>query len=213
MVARWAAAGRKTAAVSSRRGLPWTFRVMRGRDVNAVSLPGGFIYATEGLLRFVESDDELAFVAAHEVGHVAARHHVTMIERYFAASIIIQLLLGVDPTAGQIADIVSFFLTRGFSREHEFQADRLGVLYTHQAGYDAAAGLPFMRRLRDAEGRDPSQFEVLFRTHPALADRIVRVREQLLQLGYKVSATPPALAQRDRGAGQPPAPRSHPVAA
>lgn len=188
LMARVAAAGRRVAAVSDRRGVPYTFKVMRGRAVNAVSLPGGFIYATEGLLRFVQSDHELAFVMAHEVGHVAARHHVAIIERHFWLAIVARLLTGSDPTSGQIADLVRFFLTTGFSREAEFEADHLGVTYAHRAGYDASAGLMFMQRLRAAEGRDPSQFEVLFRTHPGLADRIQRVRERLRALGYRVAA-------------------------
>jgi predicted Zn-dependent protease len=190
LAARVVAAGRRVAAVSSRRDLTYTFKVLRGREVNAVSLPGGFIYATEGLLRFVQSDHELAFVMAHEVGHVAARHHVAIIERHFWLAVVARLLTGGDPSAGQIADILRFFLTRGFSREAEFEADDLGVTYAHRAGYDAAAGLVFMQRLRAAEGRDPSQFEVLFRTHPGLVDRMQRVRERLRALGYRVAAAP-----------------------
>ena len=101
--------GRRVAAASARPGLPWTFKVMKGKDVNAVSLPGGFIYTTEGLMRFVRSDDELAFILGHEVGHVSARHHVTMIERYYFMSIVIQIVLGGNPSATQIADLVQFF--------------------------------------------------------------------------------------------------------
>jgi predicted Zn-dependent protease len=188
LVARVVTAGRRIAAVSDRRDLPYAFKVLRGREVNAISLPGGFIYATEGLLRFVQSDDELAFVMAHEVGHVAARHHVTILERHFALALLARLLTGGDPSASQIADIARFFVTRGFSREFEFEADRRGVTYAHRAGYDAAAGLVFMQRLRAAEGRDPSQFEVLFRTHPGLVDRMQRVREHLRRLGYRIAA-------------------------
>ena len=184
--ARLAGIGRRLAAVSTRPGLPWTFKIMRGRDVNAVSLPGGFIYATEGMMRFVQSDDELAFVMGHEVGHVSARHHVAMIERQYFYVIVARVLFGGDPTTSQIADIARFFLTRGFSRENEFEADRLGVSFAHRARFDAGAGLVFMQRLHAAEGRDPSQFETIFRTHPALGDRIVRVREQLRGLGYRV---------------------------
>ncbi len=184
--ARLAGIGRRVAAVSDRPGLPWTFKVLRSRDVNAISLPGGFIYATEGMLRFVQSDHELAFVMAHEVGHVSARHHVAMIERHYFYVIVVRVLFGGDPTSSQIADIVRFFLTRGFSRENEFDADRLAVTFAHRARFDAAAGLTFMQRLRAAEGRDPNQFETLFRTHPALSDRIVRVREHLRGLGYRV---------------------------
>jgi predicted Zn-dependent protease len=186
--ARVTAVGERIAARSARPGLLYTFKVLRVRDVNAISLPGGFIYATEGLLRFVESDDELAFVLGHEIGHVAARHHVQLLERHFFLALVAQLLVGGDPSAAQVAALVRFLVQRGFSREFEFEADRLAVAYTHRAGFDAPAALGFMRRLRAAEGRDPSQFEVLFRTHPGLADRIERVRRELRQLGYEVGA-------------------------
>ncbi len=187
LAARVAGVGQRVAAVSDRRGLPYAFKVLRGREVNAVSLPGGFIYATEGLVRFVRSDAELAFVMAHEVGHVAARHHVTMIERHFLFGLIASLLLGGDTTAAQIAEIVRFFLSRGFSREFEFEADRLAVSYAHRAGYDASAALGFMRRLRASGEADPGRYEVLLRTHPGLTDRMVRVSEHLRKLGYRAA--------------------------
>lgn len=190
LTARLVGVGHRVAAASDRRNLPYTFKVLRGREVNAISLPGGFIYATLGLMRFVESDAELAFVMAHEVGHVAARHHVALIERQFYMGLVVQLLLGRNATAAQIGDIVRFLLTQGFSRENEFEADRLGVTYAHRAGIDASAGLRFMQRLHAAEGRDPGQVEVLLRTHPALGDRMKRVREQLRTLGYHVAIDP-----------------------
>jgi len=175
--------GRRVATVSGRRDLPWTFKVLNSRDVNAISLPGGLIYVTRGMMSFIRSDEELAFVLGHEVGHVDRRHHVRMIERSFFFQIVIALLLGNNPDAAQVANFARFLITRGFSREFEFEADRTGVGFTHRAGFNAAAGLNFMERLRSAEGRDPNQFELLFRTHPALNDRIIRVREQLRELG------------------------------
>lgn len=187
--ARFDGIGRRIAQVSGRRDVLYTFRVLRSREVNAISLPGGFIYATEGLMRFVGSDAELAFVAGHEVGHVAAYHHVTMIERHLLFGLLARLLLGGEGTAAQVGGIVRFLLARGFSRENEYEADRLGFAYTHRAGYDASAGLRFLERLRAAEGRDPGQVEVLLRTHPALSDRIARAREELRMLGYRL---PPA---------------------
>lgn len=180
--------GRRLAAISGRPSLPWTFRVLATSQVNAISLPGGFIYVTRGMLSFVRSPDELAFVLGHEVGHVARRHHVAIIQRDFFFTIVISLILGRDPTAAHIGNLVGALLARGFSREAEFEADAAGVTLAHRAGYDASAGLSFMARLREVEGRDPSQVEVLFRTHPALADRITRVRLLLRQLGYRVAA-------------------------
>lgn len=179
--------GLRVTALSERRELPWTFKILNTSEANAISLPGGFVYLTRGMLSFLRSEDEVAFVLAHEVGHVSKRHHVQLIERNFFFSIVISLLFGRDPTAAQVANFARFLVTRGFSREFEFEADRLGVGYTHRAEFKAAAGLGFMERLRAAQGRDPSQFEVLFRTHPALAERIVRVRTQLRGLGYRVS--------------------------
>lgn len=67
-VSKLATIGRRLAAVSSRRDLPWTFKVLNASDVNAISLPGGVIYVTRGMMNFVRSDDELAFVLGHEVG-------------------------------------------------------------------------------------------------------------------------------------------------
>jgi predicted Zn-dependent protease len=198
LAARMAAVGGRVAAVSDRRGVPYTFKVVRGSRVNAVSLPGGFIYATEGLMGFVASDAELAFVLGHEVGHVAARHHVTLLERHVLLGLLGRLLLGGDRMAVRLAEIARVLITRGFSREHEFEADRLAVLYTHRAGFDASAGLQFMHRLRAAEGRDPDRFEVLLRTHPALVDRIVRVRDRLRELGYRVTSTRPRVLAAGR---------------
>lgn len=180
--------GQRLAAISSRPALPWRFRVLNTSQVNAISLPGGFIYVTRGMMSFVRSTDELAFVLAHEVGHVTERHHVALIQRDFFFTIVISLLFGRDPGNAQIANLVGALLSRGFSREAEFDADDAGVALTHRARFNAASGLPFMERLRAAEGRDPSSVEVLFRTHPALSERIVRVRLLLQRLGYRVAS-------------------------
>jgi predicted Zn-dependent protease len=184
--ARLRTVGRRVAAVSARRNLPYTFKVVRGRDVNAISLPGGFVYATEALMRFVESDAELAFVMGHEVAHVSARHHVAMLERQMVLGLLSRLLLGTDSNIAQLGQVARALVARGYSRENEYEADRIGIGYAHRAGFDASAALSFLTRLRAAEGRDPDRFEVLLRTHPALLDRIQRVRDELRALGYRV---------------------------
>ncbi|MDR7419920.1 MAG: M48 family metalloprotease [Armatimonadota bacterium] len=188
--ARLRAIGRRVATVSSRRSVPYTFKVIRGRDVNAISLPGGFIYATEALMRFVASDAELAFVMGHEVAHVAARHHVALLERELLLGLLSRLLLGPESNIAQLGQIARALVARGYSRENEYEADRVGIGYAHRAGFDASAALDFMMRLRAAEGRDPDRFEVLLRTHPALLDRIQRARDELRALGYRVPARP-----------------------
>jgi predicted Zn-dependent protease len=180
--------GRRLTALSDRPQLPWTFQVLHTDTINAISLPGGFIYVTRGMLRFVRSPDELAFVLGHEVAHVERRHHVALLEREFFFTLVLQLLFGGSPSTAQIAGFVRVLVNRGFSREAEFEADRVGTTLTHRAGFNAGAGLAFMERMRAAEGRDPSQVEVFFSTHPGMADRLTRVRELLRRLGYRVAA-------------------------
>ncbi len=182
------AVGLRLAKVSDRPTLPWKFKILNTREVNAISLPGGLIYITKGMMDFLQYEDELAFVLGHEVGHVSRRHHVQLLERVFYFDLIVQLLFGSQPRVAEVAEMANVLLTQGFSRDLEFEADHFGVLYAHKAGFNAGSALGFMERLRRAEGRDPSQFEVFFRTHPALVDRIGRVRNQLRELGYRISA-------------------------
>jgi len=174
---RVSAIGSSIAARSDRSRLPWRFRVLATREVNAIALPGGFIYVTAGMLRFTRSDDELAFVLSHEIAHVNQRHHVQMIERQFIFGALVALLTGNEGSTRQIAQLVRGLISRGYSRDHEFEADRVGIDLMRRAGHAPAGAVAFMERLRAAEGRDPSSFEVLFRTHPATGERLDRVRE------------------------------------
>lgn len=182
--------GMRLASISRRPTLPWTFRVLNTDEVNAISLPGGFIYVTRGMINFAQTPDELAFILGHEIGHVELRHHVALIQRDFFFSILLSLVLGRDPGTAQIGNFVHALLSRGFSRQAEFEADTAGVALTHKAGFNAAAGLAILERLRAAAGRDPTQVEVFFSTHPAPAERIIRMRKLLRQLGYRVAAAP-----------------------
>ena len=167
----------------------YRFFVVVDPEVNAFAAPGGNVYVHTGTLLAARNVGELAGVLAHEVGHVDERHHVALIQRDFFFTIAVALVLGRDPGTAQIGNLLGALLNRGFSREAEFGADVAGVRLAHRAGFNAVAGLAFMERLRATEGRDPSKVEVLFRTHPALADRIVRVRSLLRELGYRVAQT------------------------
>ncbi len=183
--------GLRLARVSDRPTLPWKFKILNTREVNAISLPGGLIYITKGMMDFLKYEDELAFVLGHEVGHVSRRHHVALLERYFYFDLLVQLLFGSQPRVAEVAEMANVLITQGFSRELEFEADHYGVIFAHKAGFNAGAAVGFMERLRRTEGRDPSQFEVFLRTHPAMADRIGRVRNQLRELGYRIAGWQP----------------------
>ena len=131
--------GAKIAATSERPDLNWTFTVLDDPVVNAMALPGGYIYVNRGILAHFNSEAELASVLGHEIGHVTARHSVEQMSRAQLA----QLGLGVAAIASeefrQYAGLASqglnvLFLK--FGRDDENQSDSLGLRYMTRAGYD-----------------------------------------------------------------------------
>jgi len=131
--------GEKMAAVSERPNLDWTFTVLDDPVVNAMALPGGFIYVNRGILALFNSEAELASVLGHEIGHVTARHSVEQMSRAQLA----QLGLGVAAIASEefrqyagLAGQGLGILFLKFGRDDENQSDELGLRYMTRAGYD-----------------------------------------------------------------------------
>lgn len=134
--------GAELAAKSERPGLPWTFRVLDDPTVNAFALPGGYVYVTRGLLAHLNSDDELAAVLGHEIGHVTARHSAVHLRKSSVARASVGLFRVVDPNLRHIGGIAAqtagLALLR-YSRVDEHEADNLGLRYVQRAGYDPTA--------------------------------------------------------------------------
>lgn len=174
--------GRRMAAVSGRSKLPWQFRVIRESSVNAFSVPG-YVYVHTGLLQAVGNDtDALAGVIAHEVGHVAAHHSKKQMEKSAVAG-----LLGALITRGNSRNMGWFNIAGNvvllkYSRDDEFEADRLAVGYLQRTGYDPRGMIRFFEKLQKQEGKS-SRVTGWFQTHPASGDRIARIRRQISQGG------------------------------
>ena len=173
--------GRKIAAVSDRRDISYSFAVIDEEEVNAFALPGGYIYVNKGLLEECKSDDELAGVLAHEIGHVVARHGIKRLQGIQAYSLLRILLVAAPQTneVGAAADTAFGQLLMGYSREDELLADRLGARYARRAGYDPHAMIDFLRTLREAGRRRPLRPKVYFRTHPYVSDRIRATKQEI----------------------------------
>jgi predicted Zn-dependent protease len=131
--------GEKIAATSERPDLNWTFTVLDDPVVNAMALPGGYIYVNRGILAHFNSEAELVSVLGHEIGHVTARHSVEQMSRAQLA----QLGLGVASIAGEkFSQLIGLagqgvgILFLKFSRDDENQSDSLGLRYMTRAGYD-----------------------------------------------------------------------------
>jgi len=176
--------GKKIAAVCDRRDIDYHFKVLQDDEVNAVSLPGGYIYVNSGLVEKVDNDDQLAGVLAHEVGHIVARHSIKKLQAMMSYNILRILTVAVPGGAGPVgsaADSAFAELLMGYSREDELLADELAARYMKLAGYNPQGMIDFLKKLQYIDRRKPLQPKNYFKTHPYVPDRIRVVKEALGQ--------------------------------
>jgi predicted Zn-dependent protease len=175
--------GHKIAAISERPDLPWTFRVIDDPTVNAFAVPGGFIYVTRGLMTHLTSEAQLVGVLGHEIGHVTARHSVQDMSKQQLAQIglgIGMILGGPQVQAlGQLAGAGLQVLFLKYSRDHENQADELGVRYMRRTGYDPAEMAAVMTMLDRSSQLSPESGKVpdWLSTHPSSPSRAQHILE------------------------------------
>ena len=173
--------GQRLLGAIQERTVPYTFKVVDSREVNAVSLPGGPVYVYRGLLNLVGSDDdELAAVMAHEIGHVEGRHAAKQISTQVQAKALIDIFLR-GGAAADIAGLASQLLNLRYSRDDEYDADSRALRYTYAAGFDPTGLVQFFRKLADLERSGGGAPEFL-RTHPLTTSRITRA-EEIIQSG------------------------------
>ena len=185
--------GQRLAEQSPRKDVTYQFHVVDMSEPNAFALPGGYVYVTRGLLVLVNSEDELAGVVGHEIGHVAARHSVQKISRQGPFAAVFGVVSGitglVSPLVGNIVGGVGEFaqslVFAPYSRSQETEADRVGQEMMARAGWDPAALSTFLNTLErdvalmDKKGpRKPSFFD----SHPAIPDRVAKTAEYAQEL-------------------------------
>jgi predicted Zn-dependent protease len=165
--------------------VPITVKVIESPSINAMTLPGGFMYVNTGLIKAAGSEAQLAAVLAHETGHVAARHWAAQqtkqtILQYAMIPLIFTpmsypVYLGISE--GLNFGIPLSFLK--FSRDDEAQADFLGVQYLWKAGYDPNAFLAMFGKVIEDARRQPGSVSGVFMDHPPTKDRIIKVQEEI----------------------------------
>jgi predicted Zn-dependent protease len=162
--------GQAMAATSELPDLPWTFKIIDDHTVNAFALPGGFIYFTRGILAHFNNDAELAGVMGHEIAHVTARHGTTQLSRMQIAQLGIGLAMVLEPELQRFAPLAGIgmqLLFLSYSRGHEHEADRLGVRYMTNLGYDPHAMIDVMETLRNvSEAAGAARLPEWLATHP-----------------------------------------------
>lgn len=176
MVAR---VGAKIAPVANRPDFQWEFKLIAENTINAFCLPGGKVAFYEGIMPVCATDDGVAVVMGHEIGHAIARHGGERITRGMIAeqgvAVIAQIIGGKNPTLVQASAValgagVQYGQVLPFERGQESEADEIGLTLMAKAGYDPREAPRFWRRMIAATG-GPKQAEWLS-THPDPESRI-----------------------------------------
>jgi predicted Zn-dependent protease len=167
--------GRWVASQSERPGLAWHFGVIDSSDINAFAAPGGYIFVTRGLYRMLNDESELAGVLAHEIGHVIRKHHLKILQQSRmvdqGGKVLTEQVGGneqIQNWIGSGAEIVA----RSLDKSAEFEADRIAVVLSARAGYDAY-GLPQV--LQGLGHASNDSVALLFKTHPHPDERLAKL--------------------------------------
>ena len=149
------------------------------RTVNAFALPGGPIFITEGLLRLLKSEAELAGVLGHEIGHVIARHSSERLaKQQLTQGLLGALVVGSgDYSTAQIGQVVGGIINMSYGRDDELESDALGIRIMAEARYDPRAMIRVMEVLAKASGG--SKQPEFFSTHPAPENRAERIKAEI----------------------------------
>jgi beta-barrel assembly-enhancing protease len=162
----------------------WRLRVVQNDSVlNAFCTPGGYIYIYTGILKYLDSEDQLAGVLGHEIAHADMRHSTRQMTTMFGVQVMLDILAGNRTMIKQVTGAV---VGLKFSRKHETEADDWSVKYLCPTDYNAAGGAGFFQKLNAAGGTRPPEF---LSTHPNPENRIENFNNSKVTNGCKGDKT------------------------
>ena len=161
----------------------WEFNLVQDQQINAFCMPGGKIVVYEGILPVTQDETSLAIVLGHEIAHAVAKHSAeqmsTAIRQQYGAQALSVVLSGAGASSGMqnIAGTVFGLGAKGasakYSRNHESEADHLGIIFAAMAGYNPDAAVAFWQRMSAHTGGGSTSW---LSTHPSDATRIKQIQ-------------------------------------
>lgn len=149
-----------------RPGITYTIHVIDDpKTLNAFSVAGGHLYVTSKMVDWTESEDELAFVIAHEIAHIDNRHSIRKVQK-----MVLGHTLFDSYGYGEIAANLGLLISAPFGQIDEYDADRGGATLTAKAGYNPRKGLRFFEKMGEKESY--ALMEKVIRTHPYSKERL-----------------------------------------
>lgn len=173
----------------------WHFVIVDDDTINAFAASGGFVLVNKGLIKAAKSEDELAAVLAHEIAHTVRGHAIGSIKKSRMAGVYKEMLnstvqldeqqLGTLTKAfeGAMDDMIDGMVVKGYSRDTEFEADKVGLAILAEAGYDPQAFIRLLETLDKQQGSPKGGgFSA---THPSAKDRIAQLSVAAAKLATK----------------------------
>ncbi len=167
------------------KNFQWEFNLVKNDEINAFCMPGGKIVVYEGLMKLVSSDDELAVVLGHEVAHAVAKHSNERMSQQvlaqYGAQAVGVLTQGKSAATQQIVNQVyglgaNYGVMLPYSRKHESEADKMGLVLMSLAGYNPRTALTFWKKMSAASTAKVPEF---MSDHPSDANRISAIEKEL----------------------------------
>jgi Zn-dependent protease with chaperone function len=180
--------GNELAEVSELNGMNYHFKILNMEGTNAFSIPGGYIYVTYDLFDYIQSDDELAGILAHEIAHVIHNHALkqTRDNTKFTLLTILAVLLTGEPDVGVLGKLTTITLLNQYSREYEEEADLTAIDLLTKTEYNPVGFLTFLERLYTREMFKPEVNLGIFQTHPETENRVNYVKDKLKERGIDI---------------------------
>lgn len=163
----------------------WKTKIIRDDSVlNAFCTPGGYIYVYTGLIKFLDSEDQLAGVMGHEIAHADERHSTEALTKQYGTEVLFAVLFGTDQ--GTLAQIAKGMISLKYSRNNESEADRRSVDYLYPSEYDARGAARFFEKIVSSGGSGGPAF---LSTHPDPENRVEAITAHWTTLGGQEGGT------------------------
>lgn len=172
--------------VKYRNEFAWEVKIIDDDQTqNAFCTPGGYIYVYTGLIKFLDSEDQLAGVMGHEIAHASLRHSTRQMTKVYGIQTLLQVVTGkTDP--GTMEQIALSLVNLKFSRSHETESDNHSVLYLCNTPYNADGAAGFFEKIQNQGGGSPPEF---LSTHPSPNNRVENLKKQEQKLGCRGKKT------------------------
>ncbi len=179
--------GQRLAAVCDRPQLAYSFIVLEGKKLeeeqryNAFALPGGYVYMFKDMVEDMQSDDELASILAHEIGHVVAKYGIKKLQGSIgtAALQLLGTMTAKDGRTQAKSSVAIAQLMMANNRQAELEADKLSVRYLEEAGFDPKAAVKVIDRMLEKQLKGEVRHYRYFRTHPHASERKAMLNKEI----------------------------------